>query len=106
MPWVVEGLNHQPHLISKAQSGDSDLVSDESQEDVRAHQELGTIHLGILSQAKNFPILAKSPLQAALQAAHSPGEDTNGFKFYPVLDRPDPNDPSMQQRFHGQAIDW
>jgi hypothetical protein len=39
-------------------------------------------------------------LQAALQAAHSQGEDTAGFKFYPVLERPDPNNPGMQQRFH------
>jgi hypothetical protein len=35
--------------------------------------------------AKRFPTLAKSPLQAALQAARSQGEDTAGFKFYPVL---------------------
>jgi hypothetical protein len=76
-------------------------VSDEKgQEEALAHQAQGTIHLGIPPRAKNFPIRAKSPLQAALQAAGSEGEDTAGFKFYPVLERPDPNDPGMQQRFH------
>jgi hypothetical protein len=44
--------------------------------------------------------LAKSPLQAALQAAHSQGEDAAGFRFYPVLQRLDPKNPGMQQRFH------
>jgi hypothetical protein len=58
------------------------------------------MHLGFPPQAKRFPTLAKSPQLAALQAAHSQGEDTAGFKFYPVLERPDPNDPGMQQRFH------
>jgi hypothetical protein len=54
------------------------------------------MHLGIPPWAKNFPILAKSPLQGTLYQR----EDTAGFKFYPVLKRPDPNNPGMQQRFH------
>jgi hypothetical protein len=57
------------------------------------------MHLGLPLWAKRLPTLAKSPLQAALQAAHSQ-EDTAGFKFYPVLEILDPNDPGMQQRFH------
>jgi hypothetical protein len=73
MLWVVETLNHQPHLKSKVQSGDdSDSVSDEEgQEDPPAHQVLGTMHLGLLPWAKTLPTLAKSPLQAALQVAHN-----------------------------------
>jgi hypothetical protein len=82
-------------------------VSDEeSQEDTLAHQALGTMHLGIPPWAKRFPALAKcSHLQAALQAAGSQGKDTAGFKFYPVLERPEPIDPGMQYRFHDQATD-
>jgi hypothetical protein len=69
---------------------DSDLVSDEEgQEDAPAYQALGTTHLGFPPWAKRFPTLAKSPLQAALQAAYSQGENTAGFKFHPVLERPD-----------------
>jgi hypothetical protein len=44
-----------------------------------------------------FPNLAKSPLQAALQAAGNQEENTAGFKFYSVLERLDPNNPGMQQ---------
>jgi hypothetical protein len=47
--------------------------------DAPAHQALGTMHLGLPPQAKRLPTLAKSPLQAALQAAYSQGEDTAGF---------------------------
>jgi hypothetical protein len=66
MLWAVEALNHQPHLKSKVQSGDSDSVSDEEgQEDALAHQVWGTTHLGIPPWTKRFPTLAKSPLQAA-----------------------------------------
>jgi hypothetical protein len=64
------------------------------------------MHLGIPPWAKRFSNLAKSPLQAALQAAGSQGEDTAGFEFYPVLKRPYPNDSDMQQGFHDQATDW
>jgi hypothetical protein len=72
MLWAVEPLNHQPHLKSKVQSRDSDSVSDEEgQEDAPAHQVLGTSHLVLPPQAKRLPTLAKSPLQAALQVAHS-----------------------------------
>jgi hypothetical protein len=42
------------------------------------------MHLGFPLWAKGFSTLAKSSLQAALQAAHSQGGDTAGFKFYPV----------------------
>jgi hypothetical protein len=58
------------------------------------------MHLGLPPWAKRPPTLAKSSLQAALQAAHCQGVNTAGFKFYPVLERPDPNNPGMQQRFH------
>jgi hypothetical protein len=76
-------------------------VSDEEdQEDTLAHQALGTTHLGLLPWAKRFPTLTKSPLKAALQAACSQGEDTAGFKFYTLLEKPDPNNPGKQQRFH------
>jgi hypothetical protein len=88
----------------KIQSKDdlgSDLVSDkEGQEDTLAHQALGTMHLGFLPRGKRFPTLTKSPLQAALQAAHSQGEDTAGFKFCPVLERLAPNNSGMQQKCH------
>jgi hypothetical protein len=107
MLWVVETLNHQPHLKSKVQSGNSELISDEKgQEDALAQQVQGTMHLGIPPWAKRLPALAKGLLQAALQAAGSPGEYTAGFKLYPVLERPDPNNPGMQQGFHDQATDW
>jgi hypothetical protein len=92
-------FSHKIKIQSK-DGMDSDLVSDEEgQEDIPAHQALRTMHLGYPPQVKRFPTLAKSPLQAALQAAHSQGEDTAGFKFYPVLERLDPNDPAMQQIF-------
>jgi hypothetical protein len=66
MPWVVEALNHQSHLKSKVQSGDSDSVSDEEGQDYAlTHQALRKMHLGIRPQYKRFPTLAKSPLQAA-----------------------------------------
>jgi hypothetical protein len=77
---------------------DSDLVSDE--EDTSAYQAQEAMHLGIPTWAKNFPILAYSTLQATMQAAYSQWEDTAGFKCYPVLERSDPIDPGMQQRFH------
>jgi hypothetical protein len=64
------------------------------------------MHLGLPPWAKRFPTLAKSPLQAALQAAFSQGEDTAGVKFYPMLERPDPNNPGMQQGFHDGATNW
>jgi hypothetical protein len=64
------------------------------------------VHLGIPPWAKRFPTLAKSPLQASLQADHSKGEDIAGFKFYSVLEKPDPNNTAIQQRFHVQATDW
>jgi hypothetical protein len=68
-----------------------DLMSDEeSQEGSLARQAQGTMHLGIPPWAKNFPSLAKSPLQAALQAARSQGKGTAGFKFYLMLETPDP----------------
>jgi hypothetical protein len=76
-------------------------VSDEEgQEEAPTHQELGTMHLGLPLWAKILPTLAKSPLQAALQVAHNQGEETAGFRFYPVLERLDPNNPGVQQRFH------
>jgi hypothetical protein len=107
MPWAVETLNQQPHLKSKVHSGASDSVSDDGgQEDAQAHQALGTMHLGIPPRPKRFPALAKSPLQAALRAARNQGEATAAFKFYPVLERLDCNDPGTQQRFHDQATDW
>jgi hypothetical protein len=70
---AVETLSRQPHLKSKVQSGDdSDSVSDEeSQENALAHQVLGSTHLGLPPWAKRLSTLAKSPLQAALQAARS-----------------------------------
>jgi hypothetical protein len=38
MPWAVETLNHQPHLKSKVQSGDSLSVSNkEGQEGALVH---------------------------------------------------------------------
>jgi hypothetical protein len=76
MLWAVETLNRQPHLKSKVQSGDdSDSASDEEgQEDLPAHQVLGTMHLGLPPWAKRLPTLAKSPLQAAL-----PGHNQRHF---------------------------
>jgi hypothetical protein len=74
MLWVMEPLSHQPHLKSEIQSrnSDFDLVSDEEgQEDTLAHQVLEIMHLGLPSQAKRLPTLAKSPLQAVLQVAQS-----------------------------------
>jgi hypothetical protein len=76
-------------------------VSDEvCEEDAPVYQALGTMHLGLPPWAKRLPTLAMSPLQAALQVAHSQAEDTDGFRFYPVLERSDTNNPAMQQRFH------
>jgi hypothetical protein len=73
---VVDPLNHQPHLKIKIQSKGnsySDSVSDkEGEQDVLAHQVLGTTHLGLPLRAKRLPTLAKSLLlKAALQVAHS-----------------------------------
>jgi hypothetical protein len=99
-PPYEDKFSHKIKIQSK-DGMDSDLVShEEGQEDIPAHQALRTMHLGFLPQVKRFPTLAKSPLQAALQAACSQGEDTAGFKFYPVLERLDPNDPAMQQIFY------
>jgi hypothetical protein len=97
-PPYEDKFSHKVKIHSK-DNLDSDSVSDEKSQDVPAHQALGTMHLGLFPWAKRFPTL-KSPLQAALQATHSQGEDTASFKFYPVLERPDPNNPGMQQRFH------
>jgi hypothetical protein len=93
--------------LSKVWSGDSDSVSNEEvQKEVLAHQALGTMHLGIFPGAERCSTLAKSPLQAALQAGHSQGEDTAGFKCYPVLERPDPNNTGMHQKFHDWTTNW
>jgi hypothetical protein len=62
------------------------------------------MHLGFPPWAKRFFTLAKSPLQAALQVAHSQQEDTAGFKFYPVLEKLDPNNPGMQWKFHEKIL--
>jgi hypothetical protein len=74
MLWVVELLSHQPHLKIKIQSkdySDFDSVSDEEcHEDTPA---LGPMHLGLPPWTRRLPTLAKSPLQAALQAACSQG---------------------------------
>jgi hypothetical protein len=79
-------FSHKIKIQSK-DNLDSDLVLDEEgQEDAPAHQALEATHLGFLPWAKGLPALAKSTAQAALQAAHSQGEDTAGFKFYPVLE--------------------
>jgi hypothetical protein len=76
-------------------------VSDEGgQENTPTLQALGIMLLRLPPQTKRLPTLAKSPLQAALQEAHSQEENRAGFKFYPVLQRPGPNNPSMKQRFH------
>jgi hypothetical protein len=75
-----------------------DLMSDE--EGTLAHQAKGTLHLGIHPQARKFFILAKCPMQAVLQEAKSQGEGTAVFKFHPVLKRPDPNNPDVQEKFH------
>jgi hypothetical protein len=73
----VELLNYQPNLRIKIQSrddSDSDSVSEEEgQEDALACQVLGTMLLGLPPRAKRFLTLVKSPLQAALQVAHSQG---------------------------------
>jgi hypothetical protein len=99
-PPYEDKFSHKIKIQSKDDL-DSDLVSDEEgEEDVLAHQALGTMHLELPPWAKRFPALAKSLLQAALQAAHSQGEDTDGFKFYPVSERLGPNNPGMQHRFH------
>jgi hypothetical protein len=87
--------------IQSKDDSDFDSVSDEgNHEDALAHQVQGAMHLGLSPWAKRLPTLAKSPLQAALQSACSQGEDTADFRVYPVLDRLDPNNPGMQQRFH------
>jgi hypothetical protein len=75
-------------------------VSDEDYEDTLAHQVLGIMHWELPPQAKRLPALVRSPLQASLQAAHSQGEHTAGFRVHSVLERLDPNNPSRQQRFH------
>jgi hypothetical protein len=75
-------------------------VSDEGgQENTPTLQALGIMLLRLPPQAKRLPALAKNPLQAALQEGQSQEENRAGFKFYPVLERPDPNNPSMQQKF-------
>jgi hypothetical protein len=70
---VVEPLNRQPHLKSKVQSGDSDSnsVSDEEGQEDASALKCGTHAFGVTSTAKRLPPPAKSPLQAALQAARS-----------------------------------
>jgi hypothetical protein len=99
-PPYKDKFSHKIKIQSKDDS-DSDSVSDEKgQEGILAHQAQETMHLGIPPWDKRFPTLAKNPLQVALQAAHSQGRDTAGFKFYPVLERLDPSEHSMRQRFH------
>jgi hypothetical protein len=93
-------FSHKTKIQSKDDS-DFDSVSDEEgYENTLAHQILETMHLGLPPWAKRLLALAKSPQQAASQAACSQGEDTAGFRVYPVLERPDPINPNMQQRFH------
>jgi hypothetical protein len=70
------------HKITILSNNDSDSYLRSDEEGVLAHQAQGTMHLGVPPLAKNFSILALSPLQAALQAAHSRGENTAHFKFY------------------------
>jgi hypothetical protein len=67
-----EGKFSQKIKIQSKDDSDSDSVSDEEgQGDTPAHRVLGTMHLGLPPQAKRLPTLAKSSLQAALQAACS-----------------------------------
>jgi hypothetical protein len=54
---------------------------------------------GSLHRPRDFLLLLRVPCRLP----HIQGEDTAGFKFYPVLKRLDLNDPGMQQRFHDQA---
>jgi hypothetical protein len=55
---------------------------------------------GYLHGPKIFLFLLRVP--CGLPGRHLAGqeEDTAGFKCYPVLKRPDPNNSGMQQRFH------
>ena len=41
-----------------------------------------------------------SALQRAFWKACEEGEVVTGFAFYPVVERPDPNDPNQIQRVH------
>jgi hypothetical protein len=80
-PPYEDKFSHKTKIQSKDDS-DFDSVSDEEgHEDTLPHQVLGTMHLGLPPLAKRLPALAKSPLQAALQAAHSQGEGRAGFRF-------------------------
>jgi hypothetical protein len=98
-PPYEDKFSHKIKIQSKDDS-DSDSVSDEKgQEDTPAHKVTGAMSLGLPPWAKRLPTLAKSPLQAALQEACSQGEETAGFRFYPVFERPDANNPGKQQRF-------
>jgi hypothetical protein len=66
-------FSHKTKNQSKHDS-DLDSVSDgDGHEDAPAHQVLGTMHLGSPPWTKRLPTVAKSPLQAALQAACSQG---------------------------------
>jgi hypothetical protein len=100
MLWLVEPLNHQPHLKGKVQYRDaSDSVSHEGQEDALGHQVLGTMNAGLPTGAKGCPTLVNSPLQAALQSACSK-------RFYLVLERVDLNSSGITQRFQNNSLDW
>jgi hypothetical protein len=74
----------------------------EEYEDAMAHQLKETLHLGDHPQLPK-PESHGSPLQKALLQAQMCGEDTPGFHVYPVLERPDSNNPQTFVRVHEQV---
>jgi hypothetical protein len=68
MLWAVDVLSHQPHLKSKAQSRDSDSVSDEEdQEDAQAHEVQGPMYVGSPPGVKRLLLLQSVPYRPCRQ---------------------------------------
>jgi hypothetical protein len=55
---------------------------------------------GYFLRQKFFLFLLSVPCRLPGRNLTGQGEDTAGFKCYPVLRRPDANNSGMQQRFH------
>jgi hypothetical protein len=60
---------------------------------------------GSLLRPRDFLLLLRGSAGCLASSSYS-RRGSSWFKFYLVLQRLDPNDPGMQQRFHDQATNW
>jgi hypothetical protein len=91
----------------KNKTEDSDMGPESSSEaegygDAMAHQLKETLHLGDHPQPLR-PKSHGSPFQKGLLQAQILGEDMPGFCVYPVVEKPDPNNPQVFIRVHEQV---